>query len=111
MPSRLSADDRRRMHVERMLARARKRSRQALRIVAKWEARLVELNREGVRTVQPRLWQEEQQHSQEEAQLVACGALKMPEEAMDWNGFSLAPAGKVSREIAIESAIESRGDR
>ena len=111
MPSRLSADDRRRMHVERMLARARKRSRQALKIVSKWEAKLEELNREGVRMTQPRLCQEEHLHSTEEAQLVASDALKMPEETMDWTGFSLAPAGKVSREIAIEVALESRGDR
>lgn len=111
MPSRLSADDRQRAHVERMLARARKRSRQALKIVAKWEDKLAELNREVVRTTQPRLWQEEQPHSIEESQLVASGALKMPKEAMDWDAFSLTPAGKVSREIAIEAALESRGDR
>ena len=55
-----SPDDRRRAHVERMLARARKRSRQAQKIVAKWEAKLMELDREGVATKQPRLWQEEQ---------------------------------------------------
>ena len=111
MPSQLSADDRHRAHVERMLARAQKRSRQALKIVAKWEAKLAELSREGVRTTQPRLWQEEHPHSAEEAQLVASGALKMPEETLDWIGFSLAPAGKVSREIAIETALKSRGDR
>lgn len=74
MPPRLSADERRRAHVERMLARARKRSHQAQKIVAKWEAKLAELNREGVRTIQPRLWQEEQPHSTEESQLVASGA-------------------------------------
>ena len=47
----------------------------------------------------------------QEAQLVASGALKMPEEEMDWNEFFLAPAGNVWREIAVEVAIESRGDR
>ena len=46
-----------------------------------------------------------------EAQLVASGALKMPEEAMDWDGFFLAPAGNVSQELAVEAALESRGDR
>ena len=46
-----------------------------------------------------------------EVQLVASGALKMPEEVLDWDGFFLAPAGNVSREIAVESALESRGDR
>ncbi len=42
-----------------MLARARKRSRQAQKIVMKWEAKLTELNREGVVIKQPRLWQED----------------------------------------------------
>ncbi len=37
-----------------------------------------------------------------EAQLVASGALKMPEEEMDWGQFFLAPAVNVSREIAVE---------
>ena len=46
----------------------------------------------------------------QEAQLVASGALKMPEEEIDWNQFFLTPVGDVSREIAVESAIESRGD-
>ena len=54
-----STNDRRRTHVELMLARARKRSRQAQKIVAKWEAKLTELNRECVATKQPRLWHEE----------------------------------------------------
>ena len=46
-----------------------------------------------------------------EAKLVASGAMKMPEQEMDWEAFFLAPAGHVSREIAIEAAIDSRGDR
>ena len=45
--------------MERMLARARKRSHQAQKIVAKWEAKLIELDRECVATKQPQLWQEE----------------------------------------------------
>ena len=49
-----------RVHVERMLARARKRSRQAQQIVEKWEARLLDLDREGVAVRQSKLWQEEQ---------------------------------------------------
>ena len=48
---------------------------------------------------------------EQEEQLVASGALKMPEEEMDWNQFFLAPAGDVSREIAVKVAVESRGDR
>ena len=130
MPPGSGADDRRRAHVERMLARARKRSRQAQKIVAKWEAKLTELDREDVATKQPRLWQEEHLHISDrsvpvarilpfrqevgwerEAQLVASGALKMPEEALDWDGFFLAPAGNVFQEIAVEAALESRGDR
>jgi len=47
----------------------------------------------------------------QEAQLVASGALKMPEEEIDWGQFFLAPAGNVSQEIAVEVAIDSRGDR
>ena len=35
----------------------------------------------------------------------------MPEEEMDWDQFFLTPAGNVSRDIAVETAIESRGDR
>ena len=59
MPSGSSADDRRRTHVERMLARARKRSRHAQKIVEKWEAKLAELDQDAVAIKQPRLWQEE----------------------------------------------------
>src|SRR3954470_17172805 len=46
-----------------------------------------------------------------EAQLVSSGALKMPEEEMDWDQFFLVPAGNVSREVAVQTAIDSRGDR
>ena len=62
-----TTDDRRRVHAERMLARARKRSRQAQKIVAKWEAKLMELDREGVAIKQPRLWQEEHPFTTEDA--------------------------------------------
>ena len=47
----------------------------------------------------------------QEAQLVASGALKMPEQEMDWNEFFHAPAGDVSQESTVEAAIESRGER
>jgi prevent-host-death family protein len=46
----------------------------------------------------------------EEAQLVASGALKMPEEAMDWARFFTVPAGNVLQEVAVEAVIDSRGD-
>lgn len=42
------SSDRKRTHTERMLARAEKRSRQAQKIVAKWKARLAELDRQGI---------------------------------------------------------------
>jgi prevent-host-death family protein len=48
---------------------------------------------------------------EQEAQLVASGALKMPEQEMDWNQFFQTPAGDVSQKIIAEAAIESRGDR
>ena len=47
----------------------------------------------------------------QEAQLVASGALRMPEEEMDWEQFFLSPAGNVSQEIAVDVAIDGRGDR
>lgn len=46
-----------------------------------------------------------------EAQLVASGALKMPEEETDWDQFFLSPAGDVPREIAVDVTIHCRGDR
>ncbi len=48
---------------------------------------------------------------EQEAQLVASGALKMPEQEMDWDQFFLSRAGNVSREIAVEAAIDSRAGR
>lgn len=39
---------RQRTHAERMLARAERRSRQALNLVEKWKTRLANLDREGV---------------------------------------------------------------
>jgi prevent-host-death family protein len=47
----------------------------------------------------------------QEAQLIASGALKMPEQDMEWNHFFLTPAGNISQETAIQIAIDSRGDR
>jgi hypothetical protein len=45
-----------------------------------------------------------------EAQLIVSGALKMPEEELDWNQFFLIPAGSVPREASLEAAIFSQGD-
>ena len=49
----------------------------------------------------------------QEAQLVASGAMKMPEEEgeMDWDAFFRLPAGNVETETAIQAVIDSRGDR
>ena len=63
MSSSSNIEHRQRAHVERMLHRAEKRSRQAQKIVEKWKAKLVELDRAGVAAKQARLWQEE--HMQE----------------------------------------------
>jgi prevent-host-death family protein len=49
--------------------------------------------------------------SEEEARLVASGAMKLPEREMDWDEFFSLPTGNVSREVAIRALIESRGDR
>ena len=54
----LSTDqpDRRRAHVERLLLRAERRSRQAAKLVEKWKARLADLDRQGVAAKQAKLW-------------------------------------------------------
>ncbi|MGA8529978.1 MAG: type II toxin-antitoxin system prevent-host-death family antitoxin [Acidobacteriaceae bacterium] len=49
--------------------------------------------------------------SEEEALLVASGKMKLPEKDMDWDEFLAMPTGRVSREVAVRAAIESRGDR
>lgn len=67
MSSGFSMEDRRRAHVERMFVRVRKRSRQAQKIVAKWEAKLAKLNSEGVAVKQARLLQEEHPHAEKNA--------------------------------------------
>jgi hypothetical protein len=48
-----------RLHAERMLARAERRSRQAAKLVEKWKARLAELDRAGVDARQAKLWADE----------------------------------------------------
>jgi len=49
--------------------------------------------------------------SDEAAQLVASGAMKVPEQEMDWELFWSLPRGNVSHEEAVKAAIEGRGDR
>ncbi|MBB5061326.1 hypothetical protein HDF16_006062 [Granulicella aggregans] len=51
---------RHRAHVERMLARAERRSRQAEKLVQKWKFRLAELDRQGVAAKQAKLFDDEQ---------------------------------------------------
>jgi hypothetical protein len=51
--------DRRRAHAERMLARAEKRHRQALKLVERWKLRIAELDRAGVAARQASLWADE----------------------------------------------------
>lgn len=47
----------------------------------------------------------------EEKQLVASGAMKLPEKAPDWDSFFSLPKGKVAHKAAVRAAVESRGDR
>ncbi len=47
---------RERQHAERMLARARRKAKQAARLVAKWESRVNEANRKQTLENQPSLW-------------------------------------------------------
>ena len=51
--------------------------------------------------------------SEKEEQLVASGAMKMPEAEMDWDEFFRGDAGRgdVPRDTAVKAAIDSRGDR
>jgi prevent-host-death family protein len=55
--------------------------------------------------------------SMREQRLVASGAMRMPEEEMNWNVFfndlAIADPGAagVPREAAIQAVIDSRGDR
>ena len=54
------SSDRKRAHIERMLARAEQRSRQAMKLVEKWKGKLSELEREGVAAKQARLFADDQ---------------------------------------------------
>ena len=47
----------------------------------------------------------------QESHLVASGAMKMPEQEIDWDEFFSTPGGEVSQETAIAALIEGRGDR
>jgi len=47
--------------------------------------------------------------SEHEWQLVASGAITLPQEKMDWDKFFAISVGDVSHEDAVQAAIESRG--
>lgn len=49
--------------------------------------------------------------SDEEAQLVAEGKLRLPEKEMDWDEFFALPKPNVPREVALKAWREGRGDR
>ncbi len=49
--------------------------------------------------------------SEHERQMVASGAMKLPQQEMDWKAFWALPRPKVSHKRAVEAALESRGDR
>ena len=51
---------RQRAHSERMLARAERHSRQALKLVEKWKTRLAELDRGGVAARQAKFFADDQ---------------------------------------------------
>jgi prevent-host-death family protein len=50
-------------------------------------------------------------YAAEQAQLVAAGVLKLPEQEMDWDAFWARPKANVSHEVAVKAAIDARGDR
>jgi hypothetical protein len=62
---------RQRAHAERMLARAERRSRQALKLVEKWMTRLADLDREGVAAKQAKLFADDQPEKGSEADTLA----------------------------------------
>lgn len=49
--------------------------------------------------------------AEEDKQLVASGAMRLPETRLDWDAFFSTPKGNVARKAAVQTAVESRGDR
>ena len=47
----------------------------------------------------------------EEAQLISSGAMKLPENEMDWELFWSRPKANVPHDVAVQAVIDSRGDR
>jgi prevent-host-death family protein len=48
---------------------------------------------------------------EQEAQMVADGLLTLPKQEMDWEAFWARPKANVSKEVAVQALIDSRGDR
>jgi prevent-host-death family protein len=46
--------------------------------------------------------------SEEERQLVASGAMRLPARAIDWKEFWSLPAGRVSRDVAVRAVCDER---
>ena len=68
MASMSDPQTRQRAQPERMLTRAERRSRQALKLVEKWKTRLAELGREGGAAKQAKLFADDQTNDQAEDQ-------------------------------------------
>jgi prevent-host-death family protein len=47
--------------------------------------------------------------SEEEKQLVASGAMKLPTQEINWESFFSLPKGNVPHHVAVQAARESRG--
>lgn len=69
----VSKAEAKRRHVERMLMRARRRAKQAEKLVEKWEKRLAETNRSEVAAKQAFLWDEAERAMRSEAFAVEVG--------------------------------------
>jgi prevent-host-death family protein len=48
--------------------------------------------------------------SEEERQLVASGAMRLPERSIDWEEFWSLPAGHVSRDLAVQAVVDERAE-
>ena len=68
-----SKADAKRLHVERMLSRARRRAKQAAKLVEKWEKQLAETKRSEVAAKQATLWDEAERATRSEAFGVEAG--------------------------------------
>jgi prevent-host-death family protein len=49
--------------------------------------------------------------TEKDARLVKLGLMKMPIEEMDWEAFFAIPVSNIPHDVALQAAIDSRGDR